>query len=439
MWKNIFKIFLLTLIFGIFVSKNIFAGGIAGDGKYHYLAEPGNGFGNELFFVNKNVTVFENGGVLKEEWQFIDSHWKLKTSYWMPNQDINGLPYNTTTSGEILPIVIGNPDDTTNFYSMQSSITFEIIQKKFEDAGYPIKIIYIPDNPNSTLPLLRADIYDAGKDTTKAACVLIPGYTMGILGSDNENNGWNNGGAMTSSDSSVVKATKGFNGPIAVISYNTHEDYNGEDTNDTTGEYQFGILWDSGAIGNGAIDKAMILLDKMGIQLDGSRIVSHSTGHYLAMKIMSKKKVAEYWALSPNTRGSTMICSLNILRQKYDGWEDMLRHNYRDNKPENKCISKIAETLKPINSDTKVNILLSHGDAMTGGQGEIYDVLGNVGVLSYSDFQQTSDLYERDRRRRFLKYEALDNLKKFELKNLGEYKITVWDARKSISQFYRFG
>jgi len=173
----------------------------------------------------------------------------------------------------------------------------------------------------------------------------------------------------------------------------------------------------------------------MGMKLDGSRIVSHSTGHYLAMKMMNKKKVKEYWALSPNTRGSTMIHALRYLMQNYDSWEDMRRHNYdptiETETKENECVKAIAELTPSQGSNPDSNILLSHGDAMTGGQGNLTDLAANMGVLSYSDFQKANYTLG-DRRRLFLKYEALDNLKKYDLKNLGNYKITIWDARRSF-------
>ncbi|MEW6609573.1 MAG: hypothetical protein AB1414_19370, partial [bacterium] len=229
--------------------------------------------------------------------------------------------------------------------------------------------------------------------------------------------------------------------PIVVISYNTHKDYDGKNTAGSGKPIsEFGVLWNGGkgdSTHDGAVDKAVSLLDKMNVLLDSSRIVSHSTGHYLAMKIMNQKKVAEYWALSPNTRGSTMIHALKYLMQNYDSWEDMRRHNYdttiATETKENICIEEIANLTLTPGSPTKSNILLSHGDAMTGGQGNFVDLTGNMGVLSYSDLQKVNYALG-DKRRDFLKYEALDNLKNLDLKNLGDYKITIWDERKTVWQ-----
>ncbi|MEW6608810.1 MAG: hypothetical protein AB1414_15425, partial [bacterium] len=407
------KLFGILFLFLLFKNHFVHAGGITGDGQYHYLAEEEE-FGDSTFYVNKNVTVFENGGVLQENWEWNGSNWNIYLDYWYSTASLSGKPIN------------GDSTEVISGISKQSDLTIEMIQNKFR--AYDTTLVL-------SLPLLRADVYDAGKDANQPACVLIPGYTMGIFKSNKESNGWNNGGGMTSSDSSIIRATSGFNGPVVVISYNSHKEYDGKNAADSgEPESEFGILWNGGkgdSTHDGAVDKAVSLLDKMNVLLDGSRLVSHSTGHYLAMKILNRKKVAEYWALSPNTRGSTMIYAVPILLQDYGSWEDMRRDNYGTTGV-NLCIKEVSNLTLAPGSPTQSNILLSHGDAMTGGQGEVLDVIMNMGVLSYSDLQQADNLIESQSRRKFLKYEALNNLKDVELRNLGNYKITVWDARKSL-------
>lgn len=103
--KSILVIFVLILLPG-----HIFAGGIAGDGQYHYLAESNSDvFGDTTFFVDKNITIFENGAVLKEQWEYVTDHWKLTASYWLPNKDVSiDPPVNIDENGIEQPVVINN-------------------------------------------------------------------------------------------------------------------------------------------------------------------------------------------------------------------------------------------------------------------------------------------------------------------------------------------
>ncbi|MFH1317472.1 MAG: hypothetical protein ABIH71_00455, partial [Candidatus Omnitrophota bacterium] len=464
--KNMFLKFIFFVL--LITPCVVFAGGIAGNGQYHYLAEE-EAFNNEVFYVNRNVTVFENGAVLQEEWDDKGTYWEVYLKYWRAGDLLSGDPFSPIKGKELDTKVVSKDikDVDPDKIHFQSIVTFVEIQDKLNEFR-PRSTNPEEDSTlaiNLSLPLLRADIYDEGRDMGKPACVLIPGYTAGIptasevnllpeyvsvlidifwRGSNSEDRGWNNGGAMTETWDWVKKASARIFGPTVIISYNTHEDHDGLGLNNKTGNnYDFGILWKNGSE-PGAIDKAVDLLTKrMGITLENGRVVSYSTGHYLSMKILNKIAIKEYWAISPLTRGSTLIGThkwkvgdvVIDVSQDFDCYEDMLRHNFRNEvygdvgkRYPNENILKIAEECTPNNlANLDTRIMLSLGDSQSGGNaGSFLGNITDVGVVSYGD---DADTWLRPWEKKYLKYEAIRNLSDLELKNFGgKYKLNIWNG-----------
>jgi hypothetical protein len=457
--------------------------GACSDGKRRFLGEvktwqKAREKGVWSMDASHTIFVFENGDALLVRWlEKRGEEWTLEVKY----RDFDTRSATTVNAGVDPPKALEYPRNKSKevFFAELSSES-EQWQVSIEKMIESVKVLQkeidkgvsLPENLGQHRLLMQMDLYlqpEGMQACNKTrTTIIIPGYFPGIpfTSGNKEDAGWNSGSSqcgdplrfvMSAGHPSLAHALQNWH-PVVHVHWNTHEDYDGINLAAGTGtgggksgEHSRGIHGFFGMgicgplpgqgikasykkkygdmcalrVGFDALLRDFKYEQKCGktvlnLPTEKVDIVSHSTGHYLAVPLINyydstgsgQMSFRNYLALSPNTRGSTMVGQWQGA-QAFDCFEDLIRDNWQIKGDgvvwNNQFVDNLAKVALP--PSVNLILMLASGDTRTGGR-QIVSIFqaSRLGVVSYSDYQAPRSAAEYHRQRRFLHWETVYNL-----------------------------